>query len=95
MKYFRKLSAEKCYLSPISLEDVERYTEWVNDPDITPLVFFSFGVISLEHELEILKKLNDDGVVFAIVEKETNKAIGNCGLGISTIYIARLILVSL
>jgi RimJ/RimL family protein N-acetyltransferase len=79
MKYFRKLSADKCYLSPISLEDVEKYTEWVNDPEITPLVYISFGVISLEDELEILKKLNDDDVVFAIVEKETNKAIGNCG----------------
>ena len=79
MKYFRKLCAEKCYLSPISLEDVEKYTEWVNDPDIFPFLFFGFSVINVEDELEILKRLNVNGVAFAIVEKDTNRVIGNCG----------------
>ncbi len=79
MKYFRKLSSEKCYLSPINMEDVEKYTEWVNDPEIFPLVFFGASAIGLEKEREILKSLNADGTIFAIVEKDTNKAIGNCG----------------
>lgn len=80
MKYFRKLSGKKCYLSPISMEDVERYTEWVNDPEIAPFVMFTTSIIGLETERELLKKLSTSDVVFAIIEKDTNKAIGNCGL---------------
>ena len=80
MKYFRKLSGEKCFLSPISMEDVERYTEWVNDPEIAPFMLFSNTVIGLETERDILKRLSSTDIIFAIVEKDTNKAIGNCGL---------------
>jgi len=80
MKYFRKLSGEKCFLSPISMEDVERYTEWVNDPEIAPFMLFSNTVIGLETERDILKRLSTTDIIFAIVEKDTNKAIGNCGL---------------
>jgi len=87
MKYFRKLSGEKCFLSPISLEDVERYTEWVNDPEISPFMLFSTSVIGVEAEREILKRLSSTDIVFAIVEKDTNKAIGNCGLhNLNTIH---------
>lgn len=80
MKYFRKLSGEKCYLSPISMDDVERYTEWVNDLEIGQFMLFSSTVIDLERERETLKTLMRNDIVFAIVEKDTNKAIGNCGL---------------
>ena len=31
MKYFKKIIGDKCYLSPINLEDAEQYTEWLND----------------------------------------------------------------
>ena len=31
MKYFKKLVGERIYLSPKSLEDVEIFTEWMND----------------------------------------------------------------
>lgn len=80
MKYFRKLVGEKCYLSPVSLEDVERYTEWVNDLEIGQFVLFSSQVFDVELEREALKKLMRDDIIFAIVEKDTNKVIGNCGL---------------
>ena len=35
MKYFKKLVGERIYLSPRNLEDVEKYTEWMNDFNIT------------------------------------------------------------
>ena len=87
MKYFRKLVGEKCYLSPISLEDAERYTEWVNDMEIGQVVLFSTAIFDLEKERETLQKLMKESVSFAIVEKDTNKAVGNCSLmGISDVH---------
>ncbi len=80
MKYFRKMIGEKCYLSPISIDDAERYTEWVNDMEIGQFVLFSTAIYDLEKERETLKRIMRDSITFAIVEKETNKAIGNCGL---------------
>ena len=80
MKYFRKMSGEKCYLSPISLDDVELYTQWVNDMEIGQFVLFSTTIYDIEKEKEALKKLMAESISFAIVEKNTNKAIGNCSL---------------
>ena len=33
--YFRKLVGKKCYLSPIDENDAEKYTEWLNDLEVT------------------------------------------------------------
>ncbi len=80
MKYFRKLVGEKCFLSPVSLDDLDRYLEWVNDLEIGQFVLFSSVVFDRDKEREALQKLMNESVVFAIVEKDTNKVIGNCGL---------------
>jgi len=87
MKYFRKLIGEKCYLSPVSLEDTEKYTEWINDLEIGQFLLFSSEVHDLDSEREALKALMQKDKVFAIVEKDTNKVIGNCGLhGVSNVH---------
>lgn len=80
MKYFRKLVGDKCYLSPISLDDTERYTEWVNDMELGQFMLFAPKVMDMESEKQALQQLMKNDHVFAIVEKDTNKMIGNCGL---------------
>ena len=35
MKYFKKLVGERIYLSPRNSEDVEQFTEWLNDFNTT------------------------------------------------------------
>ena len=80
MKYFRKLVGEKCYLSPISMEDVEKYTEWLNDMEVGQFLLVSGTVYDLDKERAALENLMKHNVVFAIIEKDTNRAIGNCGL---------------
>ncbi|MDD3536347.1 MAG: GNAT family N-acetyltransferase, partial [Candidatus Cloacimonetes bacterium] len=80
MKYFRKLVGEKCYLSPVSMEDLERYTEWANDMEIGQFVLFATKVLDVDSEREALQHLMKNDIIFAIVEKDTNKVIGNCGL---------------
>ncbi len=78
-KYFKKLLGQKCYLSPISLEDVNYYTEWLNDFSVTLNLGLSGVNITLEKEKELLKKLSNE-YVFAIIDKESNKLIGSTGL---------------
>ena len=33
-KYYKKLVAERIYLSPVNVEDAEKYVEWFCDKDI-------------------------------------------------------------
>ena len=35
MRYFKKIKGERVYLSPINIEDAAKYTEWLNDLEIT------------------------------------------------------------
>jgi RimJ/RimL family protein N-acetyltransferase len=80
VKYFKKLVGEICYLSPVCLEDVEKYTEWVNDMETGLYVLYGSNVIDTNKETEILSYLIKHNVIMAIIEKATNKPIGFCGL---------------
>jgi len=76
--YFKKLIGKKCYLSPMNMDDAEKYTAWLNDMEI--LKYFSLypNIISLENEKEILTKLSKEHN-YSIVVPETNELIGSCG----------------
>ena len=50
MKYFKKLLGEKIYLSPRNTEDVEKFTEWMNDFETTDYTGRSAYIITLEGE---------------------------------------------
>jgi RimJ/RimL family protein N-acetyltransferase len=80
MKYFKKLIGEKCYLSPVSFEDVEKYTEWVNDMETGLYVLFASSVYDLQKEQATLEYLTKHNTIMIIVDKDTNKPIGFCGL---------------
>jgi hypothetical protein len=48
--YFKKLVGKKCYLSPIDVNDAERFTEWLNDMEIlTNLQYYSGIVRACSH----------------------------------------------
>ena len=32
--YFKKMIGKKCYLSPINVNDAEKYVEWLNDLEV-------------------------------------------------------------
>jgi len=78
MRYFKKLLGENIYLSPINLEDYEKYTEWINDLDISLKLGNAHQIYTLQKEQEILEDISEDS--FAIILKENDKLIGNCGL---------------
>jgi RimJ/RimL family protein N-acetyltransferase len=77
-KYFKKIIGKKCYLSPLSMEDAQYYTEWMNDFSVSVNLNCSSDIINLEKEKELLKKLSE-GYTFAIIDKEKNKLIGTTG----------------
>ena len=80
MRYFKKLKGKRIYLSPINIQDVERYTQWLNDLDVT-LSLGNPGVIyGLEKEKEAVENMIKGGTDFAIVTNDEDRLIGNCGL---------------
>ncbi|HOE91161.1 MAG TPA: GNAT family protein [Candidatus Cloacimonadota bacterium] len=80
-KYFKNLVGDKCYLSPLSTEDAALYTEWLNDYYITLNLGGVGQMLSLEVEKKILESFQEcNNYIFAIVDRESNKLIGSCGL---------------
>ena len=82
MKYFKKLVGEHIYLSPMSLEDVEKYTEWMNDFETTDYTGRSSQMYTVENERKWLEGSIEDksNQIFGIVVLENDKLIGNCGI---------------
>lgn len=80
MKYYRKIIGKRIYLSPMNTEDVEKYTEWINDLEVTINLTVSHMVISTSVERDALEKLSKEGYNFAIVDADKNELIGNCSL---------------
>jgi RimJ/RimL family protein N-acetyltransferase len=79
MKYFPKMMGSKVFLSPISLEDAERYTAWLNDLSVTRFLTLASTQISLHGEREHLESLSK-AHNYAIVEKASGELLGNCGI---------------
>lgn len=77
--YFKKIIGKKCYLSPIDINDLEKYTKWVNDMEVSAGIIFASKLIGMETEKEALDRLVKGGYNFAIVDLENDELIGNCG----------------
>ena len=80
MKYFKKIEGEKVYLSPMNLEDIEKYVKWMNDFSTTDGLGSSSKVTTFESERAwLINNMDKKEQQFAIVLKGTDKLIGNCG----------------
>lgn len=80
MKYFKKLVGDRIYLSPRNSEDVEKFTEWMNDFQVTDYIGRSGALMSLECEKRYLEENYNLEGTFAIVTLSENKIIGTIGL---------------
>jgi len=76
--YFKKLVGKKCYLSPMNINDAEKYTEWLNDLEVAANLTLYNSVITVEAEKEFLANLSKEHN-YSIVDTETNELIGSCG----------------
>ncbi len=84
MQYFKKLVGERIYLSPkgSSEEEIEKFTEWMNDFQITDYTSRSSLLITLNGEREYLEgeSKNTKNRNFNIVDLKEDKLIGTIGL---------------
>ena len=57
MQYFKKLIGDRIYLSPkgVSDEEIEKFTEWMNDFQVTDYTGRSGQITTLVGERSILK----------------------------------------
>ena len=80
MKYFKKLVGEKIYLSPRNIEDVELFTEWLNDFDTTDYIGRSGSLVTIAGEKKYLEENANAEASFVIVTLKENKMIGSVSL---------------
>ena len=81
MPYFEKIPGERIYLSPIDPGDLEIYTKWMNDSEVTRWLGMHSGLYSLPAERAYLENATKDShnYQFAIVLRNGNRLIGNLG----------------
>lgn len=84
MDYFKKLVGKRIYLSPkgTSEEEVQKFTKWMNDFQVTDYTGKTPYVCTLAGENEWLQNSAKDGEkrTFDIVDLKTDKLIGTLGL---------------
>ena len=81
MKYYKKLIGERIYLSPMCIEDAEKYVEWFCDFKMTDGIGKSSSITTVQSEIEWIENNNKNGDLnFAIVNLENDELIGNCGI---------------
>ena len=79
-KYIPRIVGEKVYLSPMFLDDLEQYTRWLNDFEVTRYLGQASKCFSLESEKKALEHLVSEGHNYAVVLKEEECLIGNASL---------------
>lgn len=84
MQYFKKLVGDRIYLSPkgTSEEEIEKFTKWMNDFEVTDYTGRSAQIVTLPGEKEYLENSakNSKNKNFNIVELNTDKLTGTLGL---------------
>ncbi len=82
MTHYKKLIGKKCYLSPCSMEDAEKWTEWDNDLEVAiPLGDEAYTLYSLDKMKEIISDvMKKQDHVFDIIDLQTDIMIGHCVL---------------
>lgn len=80
MKYFKKIVGDRIYLSPRNSEDVEIFTKWLNDFQVTDYTNRSGQLVTLDGEKKYLEQIQTDGACFAIVTLESDQMIGTVSL---------------
>jgi len=82
MRYFKKIPGERVYLSPMNVDDLETYTRWMNDPEITENEGISHFNNTLSNEKTWLEvnTLRDKAYFFAVVKNDGDELIGGIGI---------------
>ena len=84
MNYFKKLVGDRIYLSPkgASDEETQKFTEWMNDFQVTDYIGRSGQIVTLAEEKEYLENItnNNESRHFNIIDLNNNKLVGTISL---------------
>ncbi len=78
------LESDTFYLRNISLDDCnENYLSWMNDYEINKYLESRFTIHSIDSLKDFVNSMNnsDNNILFAIIDKSSDKHIGNIKLG--------------
>lgn len=78
------LECDNFYLRNISIEDCnENYLEWMNDSEINQYLESRFIIHTIDSLKSFVSSMNssENNILFAIIDKESDKHIGNIKLG--------------
>lgn len=79
--HFQRLVGEKCYLSPVTPDDADKCAKWLNDSEVMQNIGMVRRIWSLEMERAFLSTAStSDDPIFLIVDRQSDKVIGSCGL---------------
>lgn len=73
------IETERLILRPWQESDAASLFKYAKDPDIGPIAGWPPHT-SVEHSLEIIRTVFAAPEIYAVVLKETNEAIGSCGI---------------
>jgi RimJ/RimL family protein N-acetyltransferase len=79
-KYIPRMTGERVFLSPMFLDDLELYTRWLNDFEVTRYLGQAAQCFTLESEKKFLEKLVAEGHNYAVVLKEGERLLGNASI---------------
>ena len=77
--YFKKLIGSKCYLSPVNVNDAEKFAEWLNDQEVVDYLQNSAYVVTMDSQRKSIEQTSNEHQ-YAIVDLESNKLIGKTAL---------------
>lgn len=81
MGYYKKIVGERIYLSPMCVEDAEKYVEWMSDRSVTDGIRSTRKIMTVEAERKwITENLENGTYNFSIVLKENDELIGSCSI---------------
>ncbi|NHJ04293.1 MAG: N-acetyltransferase [Candidatus Heimdallarchaeota archaeon] len=82
MPHYKKIVGRLCYLSPVSDEDAEKWTNWFNDLEVTiPLGDEAYIPTNLNNEQRNISDILQHNLhVFSIVDLNSDELIGRCVL---------------
>jgi RimJ/RimL family protein N-acetyltransferase len=79
--YYKKYESERIYLSPMSADDYQTYTKWINDETLSSgLGNFKSNITELSEKEWIENTCRKGEYNFSIIRKEDNMLLGTYGL---------------
>jgi RimJ/RimL family protein N-acetyltransferase len=80
MPHYQKLVGQKCYLSPCSPDDAEKWAAWFNDLAVAlPLGDEAYTPATADNERAVISDIiKNKAHIFTIVDRQTDLSIGRC-----------------